>query len=98
MLIDKVLSSDKSNGHWFEGDWLHSKRDALYSNRKVDDSRLKHVIHNMEIKTLAMELRRLAVKRKALCGAMDHRLKISHSAKYECGFGQLQRNAYTIEV
>ena len=35
MLIDKALSSDKSNGHWFEADWLHSKCDALSSNRKV---------------------------------------------------------------
>ena len=40
MLIDKALSSDKSNGHWFEADWLHCKRDALSSNRKVDGSRL----------------------------------------------------------
>ena len=40
MLTDKALSSDKSNGHWFEADWLHSKRDALSSNRKVDGSRL----------------------------------------------------------
>ena len=40
VLIDKVLSSDSSNGHWFEADWLHSKRDALSSNRKVDGSRL----------------------------------------------------------
>ena len=38
--LDKVLSSDSSNGHWFEADWLHSKRDALSSNRKVDGSRL----------------------------------------------------------
>ena len=29
MLIDKALSSDKLNGHWFEADWLHCKRDAL---------------------------------------------------------------------
>ena len=40
MLIDKALSSDRPNGHWFEADWLHSKRDALSSNRKVDGSRL----------------------------------------------------------
>ena len=32
MLIDKALSSGYSNGHWFEADWLHSKRDALSSN------------------------------------------------------------------
>ena len=40
MLIDKALSSDKPNGHRFEADWLHCKRDALSSNRKVDGSRL----------------------------------------------------------
>ena len=40
VLIDKALSSDKSNGHWFESDWVHCKRDALSSNRKVDGSRL----------------------------------------------------------
>ena len=40
MLIDKALSSDKPNGHSFEADWLHCKRDALSSNRKVDGSRL----------------------------------------------------------
>ena len=40
MLIDKALSSDKPNGQWFEADWLHFKRDALSSNRKVDGSRL----------------------------------------------------------
>ena len=39
MLIDKALSSDKPKGHWFEADWLHCKRDALSSNRKVDGSR-----------------------------------------------------------
>ena len=40
MLIDKALSSHYLNGHWFEADWLHSKCDALSSNRKVDGSRL----------------------------------------------------------
>ena len=40
MQIDKALSSDKPNGHWFEADWRHCKRDALSSNRKVDGSRL----------------------------------------------------------
>ena len=40
MLTDKVLSSDKPNGHWFEADWLHCKCDALSSNREVDGLRL----------------------------------------------------------
>ena len=47
---------------------------------------LKHVIHDMVTKTLVMELRRRAIKRWVPCGDMDHRLKISHSAKAECGF------------
>ena len=38
--VDKALSSDKPNGHWFEADWVHCKRDALSSNRKVDGSKL----------------------------------------------------------
>ena len=47
---------------------------------------LKHVFHDMEIKTLVMELRRRAIKRWVPCGDMDRRLKIPHSAKVECGF------------
>ena len=83
-----------SYGHWFEADWLHCKRDALSSNRKVDGSigltgstqAIKHAIHDMEAKTLVKELRRRAIKRWVLCGDMDRRLKIPHSAKAECGF------------
>ena len=88
MLIDKALSSDKPNGHWFEADWLHCKRDALSSNRKVRGSQvaLKHVIHDMEARTLVMELRQRAIKRWIPCGVMDRRLKLPHSAKVECGF------------
>ena len=33
-----------------------------------------------------MELRRCAINRCILCGDMDRRLKIPHSAKVECGF------------
>ena len=47
---------------------------------------LKHVFHDMEIRTLVMELRRRAIKRWVFCGDMDRRLKIPHSAKVECGF------------
>ena len=47
---------------------------------------LKHVIHDMEARTLVMELRQRAIKRWVLCGDMDRRLKIPHSAKAECGF------------
>ena len=47
---------------------------------------LKHVIHDMETRSLVMELRRGANKRCVPCGGMDRRLKIPHSAKVECGF------------
>ena len=40
LLIDKALSSDQRNGHSFEADWLHCKRDTLSCNRKVNGSRL----------------------------------------------------------
>ena len=47
---------------------------------------LRHVIHDMEARTLVMELRRRAIKRWVPCGDMVRRLKIPHSAKAECGF------------
>ena len=47
---------------------------------------LKHVIHDVEARTLVMELHRSAIKRWVPCGDMDRRLKIPYSAKAECGF------------
>ena len=47
---------------------------------------LKHVIHDMETRTLVMELRRRTIKRWVPCGDMNRRLKIPHSAKLECRF------------
>ena len=47
---------------------------------------LKHVIHDMEARTLVMELRRRKIKRWIPCGDMDRRLKILHSVKAECEF------------
>ena len=47
---------------------------------------LKYDFHDMEIKTLVMELRRRAIERWIPCGDMDRRLKIYHSANVECGF------------
>ena len=47
---------------------------------------IKHVFHDIEIRTLVIELRRRAIKRWVPCGDMDRRLKIPHSAKVECGF------------
>ena len=49
MLIDKALSSDKANGHWFEADPLHCKRDALSSNRKVDATLLLRTERYMKL-------------------------------------------------
>ena len=46
---------------------------------------LKHVIRDMETRTLVIELRRSAIKRWVPCGDIDRRLKIPHSAKAECG-------------
>ena len=39
--ISSCHYANRQNGHWFEADWPHCKRDALSSNRKVDGSRLK---------------------------------------------------------
>ena len=90
MLIDKALSSEMPTGHWFEADWLHCKRDAFSSNRRLmvrgSHVALKNAIHDMEASTLVIELRRCAIKRWVPCGAMDARLKISLSAKVECLF------------
>ena len=47
---------------------------------------LRHVIHDMEARTLVMEWLRHSIKRWVHCGDMDRRLKIPHSAKVECGF------------
>ena len=92
MLIDKAFSSDKPNGHWFDADWLYCKCDALSvsSNQMLmvrgSQVALKHVIHDMEARTLVMELRRRTFKRCVPCGDMDRRLKIPYSTKTECGF------------
>ena len=59
---------------------------------------LKHVIHDMVTRSLVMELRRCAIKRWVPCGDKDRRLKIPNSAKVECGFRILPRNAYMIAV
>ena len=100
--MDKALSNDKSNGHWFEADWLHSKRDALSSIDRLmvrgSQVALKHVIHDMETKTLVIELRRRAIKRWVPCGDKDSRLKILTQPRLCADFGQLHRNAYTIAV
>ena len=69
------------------------KRDALSSNPVIErlmvrgpQVALKHVIHDMEARTLVTELPRRAIKRWVPCGDMDRRLKIPHSAKAKCRF------------
>ena len=48
--------------------------------------KFKHVIHDMETRTLVMELHWRPIKRWVPCGDMDRSLKIPHSAKVEWGF------------
>ena len=59
---------------------------------------LKHVIHDIITRTLVVELRRFAIKRWVPFGDIDRRLKIPHSAKVECEFRILPRNAYNHQI
>ena len=89
MLIDKALSSDcVVTGSKLTGYIVNVMRSPVIERLMVRGSQveLKHVIHDMETRTLEIELRRRAIKRWVPCGDMDRRLKISHSAKAECGF------------
>ena len=90
MLIDKALSSDKPKvtGSRLTGYIVNVMRSPVTERLMVRGSQvaLKHVIHDMEARTLVMELRRRAIKRWVPCGDMDRRLKIPHSVKAECGF------------
>ena len=90
MLIDKTLSSDKPNvtGSRLTGYIVNVMRSPVIERLMVRGSQvaLKHVIHDMEARTLVMELRRRAIKRWVPCDDMDRMLKIPHSAKAEWGF------------
>ena len=59
---------------------------------------LKHVIHDMETRTLVRELRRRAIKKWVNFVDMDRRLKIPHQPRLNADFGPLPRNAYTIAI
>ena len=91
MIMDKVLSSDYSNGHWFEADWLHNKRDALSMNRNVDGSSLTRSTqtfhYDMETRTLVMELRQRVTKKDGspVVTSIAGQRFLVHSAKVECG-------------
>ena len=92
MLIDKALStpvtSQTVTGSRLTGYIVNVMRSPVIERFMVRGSQvaLKHVIHDMEARTLVMELRRCAIKRWVPCGDMDRRLKIPHSAKVECRF------------
>ena len=103
MLIDKALSmavtSQTVTGSKLTGYIVNVMRSPVIERLMVRGSQvaLKHVIHDMEARTLVMELRRRAIKRWVPCGDMDRRLK-STQPRLSADFGQLPRNAYTIAV
>ena len=79
MLIDKALSSDNFSqtvtGLRLTGYIVNVMRSPVIERLMVRSSQVafKHVIHDMEARTLAMELRRRATKRWVPCGDMDRR-------------------------
>ena len=87
LIIDKALSGSVT-GSRLTGYIVNVMRSPVIERLMVRGSQvaLKHVIHDMEARTLVMELRWRAIKRWVPCGDMDHMLKIPHSAKAECGF------------
>ena len=80
MLIDKALSRTNQivNLSRLTGYIVNVKRSPVIKRLMVRGSQvaLKHVIHDMDIDD----------ENVSQCGGMDHRLKILHSAKVECGF------------
>ena len=79
MLIHKALSSDKPTvtGSRLTGYIVNVMRSPVIERLMVRGSQvaLKHVIHDLEARTLVMEFRRRAIKRWVPCGDMDRRLK-----------------------
>ena len=90
MLIDKCspVTNQMVTGSRLAGYIVNVLRSPVIEILMVEGSQvaLKHVIHDMETRTLVMELHRRAIKRWVPSGYMDRRLKIPHSAKVECGF------------
>ena len=68
--------------------WSNVMRSPVIERLMVRGSQvaLKHVINDMETRTLVMDLRQHAIKRWVPCYDMDRRLQIPHSAQVECGF------------
>ena len=88
MLIGSPVTSQTVTGSSLTGYIVNVMRSPVIERLMVRGSQvaLKHVIHDMEARTLVMELGRRAIKRWVLGGDMDRRLKIPHAAKVECGF------------
>ena len=82
------MTSQTVTGSRLTGNIVNVMRSPVIERLMVRGSHvaLKHVIHDMEARTLVMELCRRAIKRWVPCGDMDRRLKIPHSAKAECEF------------
>ena len=87
-ILVNLRSTDPVTGSRLTGYIVNVMRSPVIERLMVRGSQvaLKHIIHDMEARTLVMELRRRAIKRWVPCGDMDRRLKIPHSAKAECGF------------
>ena len=85
---DALSSNQKVDGSRLTGYVVNVMRSPVIERLMVRGSQvaLKHVIHDMEARTLVMELRQRAVKRWVSYGDMDRRLKSSHSAMFECEF------------
>ena len=83
------VTGQTDTGSRLTGYIVNVMRSPVFERLMVRGSQvaLKHVIHDMESRTLVTELRRRAIKRWVPCGDMDRWLKIPHSA-----------NAYTIAV
>ena len=81
MLIDKTLSRDSQTvtGLRLTGYIVKVMRSPVIERLMVRGSQvaLKHVIRDMEARTLVMELRRRAIKRWVPCGDMD-RIMLFH--------------------
>ena len=82
------MTSQTVTGSRLTGYIVNVMRSPVIERLMVRGSQVapQHVSHDMEERTLVIELRRRAIKRWVPRGDMDRRLKIPHSAKAECGF------------
>ena len=94
------MTNQTVTGSRLTGYIVNVMRSPVFKRLMVRGSQvaLKHVIHDMETRTLVMELRLRAITRWVSCGDIDRRLKIPHSAKVECGFRTNPEEFYTITI